>query len=86
MPLVTVGERSQTPYPGRSRNPVGATRAATFHFLNPVFGVAIASLLLGEKLGPQDIVGVLIVTGGILAVQLSRQPGRAAKVAAKPAE
>ena len=28
MPLVTVGERSQTPYPGRSRNPVGATRAA----------------------------------------------------------
>jgi drug/metabolite transporter (DMT)-like permease len=67
-------------------NRIGAVRAATFHFLNPVFGVAIASLLLSEKLGPLDIVGVLIVTGGILAVQLSRQPGRAAKVAAKPAE
>ncbi len=53
---------------------IGATRAATFHFLNPVFGVAIAAVLLGEKLGPLDIVGVLIVTAGILAVQLARQP------------
>ncbi|MEL0438389.1 DMT family transporter [Phycobacter sp. K97] len=62
-------------------NRIGAVRAATFHFLNPVFGVAIASALLGEKLGPLDIIGVLIVTGGILAVQLSRQPGRQAKPA-----
>lgn len=53
---------------------IGATRAATFHFLNPVFGVAIAALLLGERLGPLDLVGVLIVTAGILAVQLARQP------------
>lgn len=53
---------------------IGATRAATFHFLNPVFGVAIAALLLGERLGPLDVTGVLIVTAGILAVQLSRQP------------
>ncbi len=54
-------------------NRIGATRAATFHFLNPVFGVAIAALLLGERLGPWDIVGVAVVTAGILAVQLSRQ-------------
>ena len=53
---------------------IGPIRAATFHFLNPVFGVAIASALLGEKLGPQDILGVIIVTVGILAVQLARQP------------
>ncbi|MEX0339619.1 MAG: DMT family transporter [Arenibacterium sp.] len=52
---------------------IGATRAATFHFLNPVFGVAIAALLLGEKLGFYDLIGVLIITGAILAVQLSRQ-------------
>lgn len=51
---------------------IGATRAATFHFLNPVFGVAIAALLLGEAIGPLDIVGVLITTFGILAVQLSK--------------
>ena len=52
---------------------VGATRAATFHFLNPPFGVAIAALILGERLGPQDVLGVVIVTAGILAVQLARQ-------------
>ncbi len=51
---------------------VGATPAATFHFLNPVFGVAIAWALLGEQLGALDIAGVLVVTLGILAVQLSR--------------
>ena len=39
---------------------IGATRAATFHFLNPFFGVFIASLLLGEELGPRDILGVAI--------------------------
>ncbi len=52
---------------------IGAIRAATFHFLNPVFGVGIAAVLLGERLGPLDLLGVAIVTAGILAVQLSRQ-------------
>lgn len=55
-------------------NRIGAVRAATFHFLNPVFGVAIAAALLGETLGPLDLTGVLVTTIGILAVQLSRQP------------
>ncbi|WP_083095704.1 DMT family transporter [Pseudophaeobacter leonis] len=54
-------------------NRIGAIRAATFHFLNPVFGVAIASFMLGEKLGLLDLLGVAIVTLGILAVQPSRQ-------------
>jgi drug/metabolite transporter (DMT)-like permease len=54
-------------------NRIGATRAATFHFLNPFFGVAIAALLLGEPLGPQDMLGVAVITLGILAVQVSRQ-------------
>jgi probable blue pigment (indigoidine) exporter len=52
---------------------IGALRAATFHFLNPFFGVAIAALLLGESITPADVAGVLIVMAGILAVQLSRQ-------------
>lgn len=51
---------------------IGAVRAATFHFLNPVFGVAIAAALLGEALGTRDVLGVAIVTLGILAVQLAR--------------
>jgi probable blue pigment (indigoidine) exporter len=53
---------------------IGAVRAATFHFLNPFFGVAIAAALLGERLGTLDVLGVAVVMAGILAVQLSRQP------------
>ncbi len=56
---------------------IGATRAAVFHFLTPFFGVATAALLLGEELGSGDILGVLIITAGILAVQLSRQKPQA---------
>ncbi|XDA98086.1 DMT family transporter [Sulfitobacter sp. LCG007] len=55
-------------------NRIGATRAATFHFLNPFFGVAVAAVFLGEPLGSRDILGVAIIALGILAVQLSRQP------------
>ena len=54
-------------------NRIGATRAATFHFLNPFFGVAIAALLLSESLGSQDVLGVTVIALGILAVQISRQ-------------
>jgi drug/metabolite transporter (DMT)-like permease len=57
-------------------NRIGATRAATFHFLNPFFGVAIAALLLSEPLGPRDLIGVAIIALGILAVQISRQSRR----------
>ncbi|GAA6191320.1 DMT family transporter [Phaeobacter sp. NW0010-22] len=53
---------------------IGPIRAATFHFLNPVFGVGVAAALLGESLGVLDGIGVLVTTVGILAVQLSRQP------------
>lgn len=53
---------------------IGPIRAATFHFLNPVFGVAIAAALLNESLTRTDAIGVLIATAGIFAVQMSRQP------------
>lgn len=53
-------------------NRIGTVRAATFHFLNPFLGVAVAALLLGEALGPLDIVGVVIITISIFAVQTSR--------------
>jgi drug/metabolite transporter (DMT)-like permease len=51
---------------------IGSTRAATFHFLNPFFGVVIAAVILSERLSLWDIVGVLVITAGILAVQLSK--------------
>jgi drug/metabolite transporter (DMT)-like permease len=53
---------------------IGAVKASTFHFLNPFLGVAAAAVLLGERLGPMDVIGVVIIAGGILAVQLSKQP------------
>ena len=37
------------------------------------FGVAIAAALLGESLGLWDVIGVAIITAGILAVQVARQ-------------
>ena len=53
---------------------IGAVRASTYHFLTPFFGVAIAAAILSEGLTLLDIIGVIIVAGGILAVQISRRP------------
>jgi drug/metabolite transporter (DMT)-like permease len=61
---------------------IGSTKASTFHFLNPFFGVAIAAALLGEAVRPLDILGVVIAMAGILAVQLSRRPPAAAPATA----
>ncbi len=55
---------------------IGAVRAATFHFLNPFFGVAVAAALLGEAVTALDTLGVAVIAGGILAVQLSRQKAK----------
>ena len=51
---------------------IGATRASTFHFLNPFFGVAIAALILSEALTIRDGIGVAVIMAGIAAVQLSK--------------
>ncbi len=52
---------------------IGAAEASAYHFLNPAFGVAIAWLLLGEALGPFDVLGVAVVAVGILMVQRARR-------------
>ena len=52
---------------------VGPTRSATYHFLNPCFGVAVAAAVLGESMTFRDMVGVVIVMAGILTVQYARQ-------------
>jgi drug/metabolite transporter (DMT)-like permease len=51
---------------------IGAVRAATYHFLNPFFGVAVAAMILGEALGIYDVAGVIVIMAGIYAVQRSR--------------
>ncbi len=52
---------------------VGATAAASYHFLNPAFGVGIAALLLGEPVGALDLAGVAVISAGIAAVQIARR-------------
>ena len=51
---------------------IGAVRAATYHFLSPIFGIAIAVVWLGEPSGLTDVVGASIVALGILMVQRAR--------------
>lgn len=62
-------------------NKIGAVRAATFHFLNPFLGVAIAAVFLGERIRANDVLGVAIIAAGILAVQLSKQNPRGREAA-----
>ncbi|MEK9751903.1 MAG: DMT family transporter [Rhodospirillaceae bacterium] len=52
---------------------VTAAGASAFHFLNPIFGVVIAYLLLGEPVSMWDGVGVVLVAASILIVNLQRR-------------
>ncbi|MDP6745376.1 MAG: DMT family transporter [SAR324 cluster bacterium] len=52
---------------------IGPVKAATFHFLNPFFGVLVAAIILSEPLSLRDGIGVTIIMAGIFLVQLSRK-------------
>ena len=54
-------------------NHIGAVRAATYHFLNPFFGVVIAWLFLRESISYMDALGVVVITVGIYMVQTSKR-------------
>jgi len=49
-----------------------AAGASSFHFLNPLFGVGFAWLLLHEPLSYGDILGVVLIAAGIVIVDTSR--------------
>ncbi len=51
---------------------IGATKAATFHFLNPFFGVIVASIFLAETISKADLIGVGFIMAAILMVQFSK--------------
>jgi probable blue pigment (indigoidine) exporter len=53
---------------------VTAASASAFHFLNPIFGVAIAWMMLGEPMSVRDSFGVALVAIGILAVNWRGRP------------
>jgi O-acetylserine/cysteine efflux transporter len=44
----------------------GASRIAPFSLLVPVFGLASASLVLGERIGPADVAGAALILAGLL--------------------
>ncbi len=54
-------------------NHIGAVKAATYHFLNPFFGVLIAWLFLNESISYMDGLGVVVITLGIYLVQNSKR-------------
>ncbi len=51
---------------------VSTAGASAFHFLNPIFGVGFAFVLLSEPLSAWDAAGVTLVALGILVVNRSR--------------
>lgn len=55
---------------------VGASRAAIFMYLQPVFGILLATLLLGERLTAAHLVGGALVVAGVALTTTSR--GRSA--------
>lgn len=46
-----------------------ATRASAYFFLNPIFGIFLGALLLGEPLHSGDFAGAAVVAFGIYVVQ-----------------
>jgi len=61
---------------------VGASRAAAFIYLQPVFGIVFAVLLLGESITPLQVTGGAVVFASILAGR--RLPRREGIVASEP--
>lgn len=54
---------------------IGAARAALVSTFEPVYTIALATLLLGESLGPLQIVGGMLVVAGVLVAESGRGPG-----------
>lgn len=46
----------------------GAARASSFHLLNPVFGTALAIVLLGESVSTSEMLGVVPIVAGLALV------------------
>jgi drug/metabolite transporter (DMT)-like permease len=53
---------------------IGGTRTGILMLLEPVVGVVLAALLLGEALGPLQGVGGVLVLAGALVLQLRSEP------------
>ncbi len=61
---------------------IGATRAGILMLFEPVTGVILAALVLGEALAALQAVGAGLVLAGAVVLQLGAEPGREAVVEA----
>ncbi|MGF6959275.1 hypothetical protein [Paraburkholderia youngii] len=48
------------------------TASEGVQFLEPVFGIAAASLMFGDRVGPSFVVGVALVLAGLALTMVSR--------------
>ena len=62
---------------------IGGTRAGILMLFEPVVGVALAAVLLDERLTPIQVVGGLAILGAALILQRSETPG--GRIVAAPA-
>jgi drug/metabolite transporter (DMT)-like permease len=56
---------------------IGGTRTGILMLLEPVVGTVLAGLLLGEALGPVQLLGGALVLAGALVLQVRSVPERA---------
>lgn len=54
---------------------IGGTRTGILMLFEPVVGTVLAAVLLGEPLGPVQLVGGALVLAGALVLQLRAEPG-----------
>jgi O-acetylserine/cysteine efflux transporter len=60
----------------------GASRIAPFSLLVPLFGVASAALVLGERFTRADALAAVLIIGGLLLHVVGARQGKAAPKAA----
>jgi drug/metabolite transporter (DMT)-like permease len=63
-----------------------ATRAIVTSCLEPVFAILIAAVVLGEALGPMQILGIFVVLAATILVQLPDRQHEPAAVVVEPIE
>ena len=61
---------------------IGGTRTGILMLFEPVVGVILAGLLLGERLAPVQVLGGALVLAGALVLQVRSTPERAPLVEA----
>lgn len=49
-----------------------ATKAGTYAYVNPVVAVVLGAMILGEKMTPNMLVGMVVILGGVFLVQRSK--------------